>query len=147
MLDLPTHTQSSTQNAPHLCLDGIEVREFVQPGNEQSQSFHIGYNRSSVEQAQNSQSSLRFWCVKNESSPSTWCHIMSYLYYILQHIFEINAFTCSCHVVWLISSHPDCHSASRNLDCAMNSPGLVWDPVRMYGPGSLQTSAKKVKKR
>lgn len=39
------------------------------------------------------------------------------------------------------------HSASRNLDCAMNSPGLVWDPVRMYGPGSLQTSTKKVTKR
>ena len=62
--------------------DGIEVREFVQPGNEQSQSFHIGYNRSSVEQAQNSQSSLRFWCVKNESSPQYMMsyHVISILY-------------------------------------------------------------------
>ena len=144
---------------PRLCLDGIEVREFVKPGNEKSQSFHIGYNRSSVELAQNAQISLRFWyiCINIINQLPVHdvisCHICINMYvYIRIYIYYINLWNkdlkCSCHLAWLISSHPlkmpENHtlpSASRNLDCAMNSPGLVWDPVRKYGPGS-QTSTQ-----
>ena len=35
-------------------------------------------------------------------------HMLRSTQSVLQHIFATNAFTCSCHGVWLISSHPHC---------------------------------------